>query len=65
MKIKIKGTKNQTAKLPAGSCVKDLLSLIKVSEHDVLIVRNGNLIVSTAKLRDGETLELIEVVSGG
>ena len=42
-----------------------ILEKLKISENDVLISRDGGLLVSSAVVKEGDVLELIDVVSGG
>jgi len=65
MKIKVKGRVEKEVNIPKGGKVGDVLEKLKISENDVLISRKGNLIISSAEVKEGDVIDLIEVVSGG
>lgn len=65
MKIKIIGKLEKKLELPSGSTVKDLLNKLKISENDVLIARKKKLLIGAIELKDGDEIELMDVVSGG
>ena len=65
MKIKIIGKYEKSVELSKGGTVRDLLKELNVSENDVLIVRDKKLLIATKELEDGDSIELIDVVSGG
>mgnify|MGYP005835424757 CR=1 FL=1 len=45
--------------------VRDLLLALNVVEGAVLVTRNGELLTRDERIRDGETVEIIPVISGG
>jgi sulfur carrier protein ThiS len=51
--------------LRAGMTVRDAVLKVGVNPESVLAVRNGKLINEATILRDGDTVKLIAVVSGG
>ncbi|MBI4174320.1 MAG: MoaD/ThiS family protein [Candidatus Aenigmarchaeota archaeon] len=62
MKIKI----NQKAiELKEGSNVFEALEAAKINHETVLVKRQSKLVPHDAKLKDGDSLELITVISGG
>jgi len=44
---------------------KDLLSNLNINFEEVLIVRNGNLVIEDEILSDDDIIQLLSVVSGG
>ena len=45
--------------------VRDMLIELRKLEGEVLIMRNGDLLTRDIRIVDGETVEIIPVVSGG
>jgi sulfur carrier protein ThiS len=65
MKLKITGKIEKSIELPKDSKVRDLLAELKISENDVLIVRKKKLLIAAIELKEGDSIELLDVVSGG
>jgi sulfur carrier protein ThiS len=51
--------------IKAGMTLRDALQKIDVQPEAVLATRAGEMITDDEILRDGETIKLIEVISGG
>tara|TARA_Y100000310_G_scaffold336176_1_gene420034 strand:- start:243 stop:437 length:195 start_codon:yes stop_codon:yes gene_type:complete len=64
MKVKVKGKIEKEVIVKKG-IVKEVLEKLKISENDVLISLDGDLLVSSAVVKEGDVIELIDVVSGG
>lgn len=62
MKIIVSG---QAIGLKDDSMVFDALEAVKINPETVLVKRQNKLIPHDAKLKDGDILELITVISGG
>jgi len=45
--------------------VKQLLEKLGINPVEVVVVKNGKIVVEGEKLKDGDELKLISVVSGG
>jgi sulfur carrier protein ThiS len=45
--------------------VRDLLAQLQMVEGAVLVARNGELLTRDIRILDGETVEIIPVISGG
>jgi len=56
---------NKTYEVGSGSTVFDALDVIKINPETVLVKRRDKLIPHDASLKDGDSLELITVISGG
>ncbi|MBI2151455.1 MoaD/ThiS family protein [Candidatus Woesearchaeota archaeon] len=67
MKLTIKLEKPKNTKRISFSkkTVQELLLQLNINPQTVLIVRNNQVITEDEKLKDGDTLELLSVVSGG
>jgi len=67
MKLTIKLEKTNTCKKIVFSkkTVAELLLQLKINPQTVLIVRNNQVITEDEKLKNGDSLELLSVVSGG
>ena len=62
MKVEINGRK---VEIVAGSNVTDALRIAKINPETVLVKRNKILIPQDEALRENDSLELINVISGG
>lgn len=62
MKCKIGG---KIVTVRDGSSVSDVLLAAKINTETVLVKRNKRLIPHDSLLKDGDSLELITVISGG
>ncbi|HLC67378.1 MAG TPA: sulfur carrier protein ThiS [archaeon] len=62
MEIILNGKKME---ILAGSTVSDALTVAKINPETVLVKRNKTLIPHDELLGDGDSLELINVISGG
>ena len=62
MKVKINGKKME---IVAGSAVADALKAAKINPETVLVKRNKTLIPQDEPLKENDSLELINVISGG
>ena len=49
----------------AGTTLRQALQMIDVQPEAVLATRSGDMITEDEVLRDGETIKLIAVISGG
>ena len=49
----------------AGSTLLDALKKLEILPEAVICVRNGELITEDTILKDGESIKLISVISGG
>ncbi len=48
-----------------GNSVQELLQQLKINPETVLIVRNNEVLLRDEILQDGESIELLSVISGG
>ena len=51
--------------LPHGSCVNDVLAVLGISQLPILLVVNGKVVAEGRVLREGDTLNLFPMISGG
>jgi sulfur carrier protein ThiS len=51
--------------VPAGMTVRDALRRLGIEPESVLPTRQGELITDDETLRDGESIRLVAVISGG
>ncbi len=51
--------------VPAGITVKQALKQIGVLPETVLPIRNGELITEDERLKEGDVIRLVAVISGG
>ena len=49
----------------AGSTLLDALKKLEILPESVICVRDGELITEDTILKDGETIKLVSVISGG
>ena len=49
----------------AGMTLRDALKKIEILPESVICTRDGELLTEDAILKDGETIKLISVISGG
>jgi len=55
----------KTTELRGPKTVRDLLSALNMLEGAVLVTRKGELLTRDTRILDGETVEIIPVISGG
>jgi len=55
----------KTSELRGPKTVRDLLSALNMVEGAVLVTRKGELLTRDTRVLDGETVEIIPVISGG
>ncbi len=51
--------------VPAGMTVRDALQRVGIEPESVLATREGELITDDEHLREGESIKLVAVISGG
>ena len=64
----IRVTNKQTGKvteIQGPKTVRDLLLAFRMVEGAVLVARQGELLTRDIRVEDGETIDLIPVISGG
>jgi sulfur carrier protein ThiS len=49
----------------AGSTLLDALKKLEILPESVICVRDGDLVTEDTILKDGETIKLVSVISGG
>ena len=57
--------KEQEVEIEEESTVSDILKEIKLNPQTVIVSRQGEIIPDTEKVKNGDKLEAIRVVSGG
>ena len=66
MSVKIRFLKKeQEIEAKENATVSDILKEIKLNPQTVIVSRQGEIIPDTEKVKDGDKLEAIRVVSGG
>lgn len=68
MKIKarlIPGGKTKTFKLKRGAVAENLVKLLGMNRETVVVRREGKPIPECEPLADGDSLEIITIISGG
>lgn len=53
--VKLKGIKN----------IKQLLEKLNINPVEVVIVKNGKIVIESEKINDGDEIKIIPTVSGG
>jgi sulfur carrier protein ThiS len=57
--------RDKTWEVKAGSTVRHLIEQAGLSPESILAVRDGKLINEATLTRDGDTIKLVAVISGG
>ena len=57
--------RDQKYEVKAGSTLLAALNKLEILPESVICVRDGELITEDTILRDGETIKLVSVISGG
>ena len=57
--------KNKTYQMHAGIPLRKALGILKISSSAHLAIRNKQLITEDEMLKNGDTIELVAVISGG
>ena len=57
--------RDQKYEVKAGSTLLAALNKLEILAESVICVRDGELITEDSILRDGETIKLVSVISGG
>jgi sulfur carrier protein ThiS len=57
--------RDKVYEVPAGMTVRDALLRLGIEPDSVLPTRNGELITDDLQLKEGETIRLVAVISGG
>ena len=68
MKVKAfvdKEKKNLDLELGNDSTVKDLLKKMNINPVTVIVSRNNDIILENERLKDGDDIKIISVISGG
>lgn len=58
-------TKKNKLNLKRNSTIEDALKLLKINSETVLVKRNNEIIPSIEKLKDGDKIEALKIISGG
>ena len=56
---------NEKKEMPARGTIRTLVASLGLNPETVLFVVNGNLATEDYHLQDGDTVEVVSVVSGG
>ncbi len=51
--------------IPSGITVREAILAVGLAPETILAVRNGRLVPDDAVLQPGETLKLVQIISGG
>ncbi len=68
MKINVfieRKNENALLEMKEGTSIKDLLALLEINPVTIIPVKNGEVVIEDAKLKDKDTIKLMSVVSGG
>ncbi len=65
MIVVVNRQKGTVTNLEGPKTVRDLLVALNMVEGAVLVTRNGELLTRDARVLNGETIEIIPVISGG
>ena len=57
--------RDQKYEVKAGSTLLAALNKLEILPESVICVRDGELVTEDTILRDGETIKLVSVISGG
>ncbi len=57
--------RNQKHEVKAGSTILAALKKLEILPESVICVRDGELVTEDNILKDGETIKLVSVISGG
>jgi sulfur carrier protein ThiS len=56
---------DEVRELEVLKTVRDLYQALNLPEGAVLVIRNGQLLTRDVRLKDGEMIDIIPVISGG
>ena len=59
------GNKNKSIALGSNSLVADLLKKLNINPVTVIVSRNSELILEDEKLKNGDEIRILSVISGG
>jgi sulfur carrier protein len=66
MKISVKqGKKTEIVNLGQNATINDLLEQLGINRETVLVRRNGKITIEEEILREGDSVEIIQAISGG
>lgn len=57
--------RDKTYEVPAGITIRDALIRLQIEPDTVLPTRDGELLTDDEQVREGETIRLVRVISGG
>lgn len=57
--------RDQTYEVPTGITIRDALIRLQIEPETVLPTRDGELLTDDEQVREGETIRLVRVISGG
>ncbi len=66
MKVEIEfAGKKHNLNLKNNSTIEDALKILKINSETVLVKRNDEIIPSVEKLKEGDKIEALKIISGG
>ena len=57
--------RNQKHKVKAGMTILSAMKKLKILPESVICVRDGELVTEDIMLKEGDTIKLVSVISGG
>ncbi len=57
--------RDKTYEVPHGITIKQALKKLDISAEEVIPTREGELVTEDTRLKDGDVIRLVDVISGG
>lgn len=68
MKVKIffdRINKEQIIEIERNTTIRKLLKKLNINPVEVVVVKNGRIVIESEKINDGDEIKIISTVSGG
>lgn len=65
MKVKVFEDKTGTKKVLDVKNIEELAKILKIDINNFIIVKNNELVTRDVKLKDGDEIKFLSVISGG
>jgi sulfur carrier protein ThiS len=65
MKVKVYVDRLNIKKSLSAKSIKELIEKLKINENEYIIVKNNELVTVDAKIKDGDEIKFLTVISGG
>ena len=65
MKVKVYVDRDEKTRSLDVKSIKDIISKLELNEEEFIIVLNGELVTPEAKIKIGDDIKFLSVISGG